>query len=114
MKPTTILIPQFFLLAATHAAPGANNAKSCAKGIQWAPCDEKLEALKNAQLPIECATVTVPLDYTVRSCNETIRLNLLRVPARAKPSKGSILFNFGGPGDAGRASMALKMQEFTR
>jgi len=71
--------------------------------IQWAPCD-----IPNATLPLECGNLTVPLDYTDKKSNATLRLDLLRAPASKKcDKKRSILLNFGGPGADGVADFAL-------
>lgn len=68
-------------------------------GIKWGPC--KL----NTTLPVQCAKLPVPLDYTDKSSNQTLDLDLIRYPAQNGPSKGSILLNFGGPGQDGLNSM---------
>lgn len=57
-------------------------------------------------MPIECATLKVPLDYTDKKRNETIDLELQRVKAKGK-SRGSVLLNFGGPGDTGVQDIAV-------
>lgn len=44
-----------------------------------------------SRLQIECANVTAPLDYTSQEYNETITLELIRVPAAKQPSKGTCL-----------------------
>ncbi|KAI2603733.1 alpha/beta-hydrolase [Hypoxylon sp. NC1633] len=67
--------------------------------LQWGPCN-KTEV--PSDVPVECSTLLVPLDYTDHSSNETLKLDLVKVLAPVKPSKGSILFNFGGPGGTGR------------
>lgn len=69
-------------------------------GVQWAPCNETTLA------SLECGTFYVPLDYSDPSSNETLKLDLARIPATSYSPKGSILVNFGGPGVAGRTSMA--------
>lgn len=79
------------LLFVTHAATV----------IQWGTCTDNFGSL----LPVDCGTLLVPLDYTVTS-NETYTLDLLRVPATVQPAKGSIVLNFGGPGEVGRATLA--------
>ncbi|KAH9883328.1 hypothetical protein F4778DRAFT_802507 [Xylariomycetidae sp. FL2044] len=66
-----------------------NNAVS---GIEWGPCSFE------GSLPIECGTLAVPLDYADASSNRTLDLSLVKAAAIHQPSKGSILFNFGGPG----------------
>ncbi len=60
--------------------------------IKWEKCDIP------AILPVECGTLAVPLDYTDPDSEKTLNLSLVKVPAQKTPSKGSILFNFGGPG----------------
>jgi hypothetical protein len=72
--------------------------------MQWGACN-KTEV--NSTLPIECGNLSVPLDYTEPNSNATLNLELARVPAAVQPSKGSILFNFGGPGATGRDNLAL-------
>lgn len=47
--------------------------------------------------PIDCANLTVPLDYTQPDSNLTIDLQLARIPALKQPSRGSIIVHFGGP-----------------
>ncbi|KAK6063972.1 TAP domain-containing protein [Seiridium cupressi] len=69
----------------------AQNSTSGA--INWGPC------AFNSTVTVLCGALEVPLDYTDSSSNETVSLDLVKVPAAATPSKGSILFNFGGPGE---------------
>ncbi|GME23738.1 Nedd8-like protein [Neofusicoccum parvum] len=80
------------------------------EGIQWGPCT------LNGSLPIECGNVSVPLDYSSSNSTKTLTLELLKVPALEKPSKGSVLINFGGPGNTGRETLAAgaaKLQAIT-
>ncbi|KAF4806895.1 putative hydrolase [Colletotrichum siamense] len=79
----------------------ADAASSGQNDIEWGDCAEL-----NSTEPIQCANLTVPLDYTSPNSRKTLDLQLLRIPATRQPSKGSILFNFGGPGVAGRPTMA--------
>ncbi|KAF7547481.1 hypothetical protein G7Z17_g7696 [Cylindrodendrum hubeiense] len=72
-------------------------------GIVWKSCDLGL----NETAPMLCGSLVVPLDYTDTYSSETIKLELLKVDAVKSPSKGSILFNFGGPGATGKAAFAL-------
>lgn len=52
-----------------------------------------------------CATVDVPLDYT-KPDGDTIGIALIRKEAREKGRRlGSMLFNFGGPGGSGVATL---------
>ncbi len=72
--------------------------------IQWGPCKDDVAADRTA--PVECSDLRVPLDYTNPTSNETLRLQLLRVPAVVQPALGSIQINFGGPGEPARKSLA--------
>ena len=72
--------------------------------IQWGPCTIE------SPLDIQCGTLSVPRDYTLRESNRTVDLDLLKVPAIKGPSKGSILFNFGGPGLATRSNFAERAE----
>ncbi|KAI0165228.1 alpha/beta-hydrolase [Hypoxylon sp. FL1284] len=70
--------------------------------LQWRSCNA---TEVSSDVPLECSVIHVPLDYTDLKSNETLQLDLARVPAAVKPSKGSILFNFGGPGEVGRSEL---------
>ncbi|MCH0564073.1 alpha/beta hydrolase [Streptomyces sp. MUM 2J] len=52
----------------------------------------------------QCATLKVPLDWS-KPGGETIGLALIREKARGGDRIGSLLFNFGGPGGSGVATM---------
>ena len=55
------------------------------------------------ELPIgDCSTVTVPLDRT-GAVPGTLNLAVARVPAARRPSRGTILFLAGGPGESALA-----------
>ena len=94
---------QLLFLTGTSAIP-FGQIYSRSTNISWGPCD--LES----PLEIQCATLAVPRDYTLRDANQTIDLDLLKVPAVKGPSKGSILFNFGGPGLPTRANLAERAE----
>ncbi|KAJ3457167.1 hypothetical protein MRS44_014308 [Fusarium solani] len=73
---------------------------------------------KNQTLPRECAKLKVPLDYTDPDNKKEVALDLTKIEALNKPSKGSILITFGGPGEPARASLtsnsaALKLLGLT-
>jgi pimeloyl-ACP methyl ester carboxylesterase len=51
-----------------------------------------------------CATLRVPLDWA-KPDGETIGLALIRAKARGDDRIGSLLFNFGGPGGSGVATL---------
>lgn len=69
--------------------------------IKWGPCSNTTEI----PLPIQCGTVLVPLDYTNKTSDAKIPIELQQLPATKGPKKGSILLNFGGPGSDGIRSI---------
>ncbi|KAI1653441.1 alpha/beta-hydrolase [Daldinia decipiens] len=73
--------------------------------LQWGPCN-KTEV--PSDVPVDCSILMVPLDYTKPDSNEKLQLDLVRIPAPVKPSRGSILFDFGGPGGTGRDEIGIK------
>jgi pimeloyl-ACP methyl ester carboxylesterase len=80
------------LLAASPAAAGGGSHH----GIDWEPCPD----LEPGQV-VECATITVPLDYD-RPRGETIEIGLARRQATNPDEKiGTILMDPGGPGGSG-------------
>lgn len=58
-----------------------------------------------ATMPIDCAQLTVPLDYTNPDSGD-LQLQLLRVNATREPYLGSVLFNPGGPQASGVEDVA--------
>lgn len=92
-----------FLAAATQATPFKHARDTSCPNFHWKQCQ-----IPNATVDvIECGTFQVPLDYTVNRPNETLTLDLQKVPATKEPKKGSILLNFGGPGADGTGDLAL-------
>ncbi|KAI2616922.1 TAP-like protein-domain-containing protein [Hypomontagnella submonticulosa] len=81
------------------AAQAATIPRDDTKGLQWGPCD------LNTTLPVQCAKLAVPLDYTDKSSTEKLELDVIRYPAQKEPKRGSIMLNFGGPGQDGLTSM---------
>jgi len=54
---------------------------------------------------LQCATLTVPVDYS-QPDGEQVDVAVARVPAtRPDQRLGSLVFNFGGPGDAGTETL---------
>lgn len=94
-------LPILGLAAYAQAAPTTSatnsSANSTNSSIKWTKCPSTVS--DQSGLPVECAQYGVPLDYTDEKCNETTLLNLIRVPATKQPSLGSILLNYGGPGE---------------
>lgn len=80
--------------------------------IDWRPClsPEELAAAQPAEgdpdwrARLECGTVTVPVDHGDPG-GRTIETAVVRHPAQgpAEQHRGSLVFNFGGPGRAGVA-----------
>ena len=56
-------------------------------------------------VPVQCAKLPVPLDYTDASSNKTLTLDLVKYSAPKNHSKPSVLLNFGGPGQDGLKNM---------
>ena len=91
--PLTLLAVASAALAKPSPRASAHTPRNDtgAPGIQWGQC------AFDASVPIECGSLEVPLDYTDPEAG-TLDLSLSKVAAVNKPFKGSILFNFGGPG----------------
>ncbi|GAA1911333.1 alpha/beta hydrolase [Streptomyces sodiiphilus] len=81
---------------ARGAALAAQRAE--AAGISWGPCDPA----ENLREPVECGTVTVPVDYAAPD-GDTIELHVSRLKATGpeKERQGALLYNPGGPGANG-------------
>jgi len=101
----SLLFSQALLLAGiARASPlGAKHSLEARyEEIQWRPCNFSSSAIA---LPTLCANLTVPLDYTDKSSQETWPLELIKVSALKGPSKGTVFLNYGGPGDSGLTSL---------
>jgi hypothetical protein len=96
MKSLATIAPLLLQVGQVSAAAISQRTSS----LQWGPCELREET----ELPVECAKLPVPLDYTNETAG-TIDLDLIRVQALKQPSRGSILLNFGGPGQDGLNSM---------
>ncbi|KAM0544207.1 hypothetical protein ACHAPJ_011958 [Fusarium lateritium] len=95
-----------FLLLAYSA--GATSLKT--RGLKWEKCND---IVSNSSLPYECTTHTVPLDWT-EPHKGTIELQLIKVSAPHQPSKGSVQFNFGGPGFENRNALLYDAERLLR
>lgn len=95
------------LTARTNALPTKDSSLHQTPSLAWAPCD--LEGLNYTlvQVPIDCAKLAVPLDYTDPN-SEELELQLIKVNATKEPFAGSVLFNPGGPGASGVQDLAEK------
>lgn len=92
-------------LAATAVAQNGTSGGGSST-IRWGPCPGGAAAD-----PIVCGELPVPLDYTSNRTGETLALQLTKLPATTQPSRGSILLNFGGPGNDGR-TMLVQFADF--
>jgi pimeloyl-ACP methyl ester carboxylesterase len=68
--------------------------------IAWSPCP--------TNPTIQCGSVAVPLDYTHPS-GPTLSIAVSRAPATSAASKGTILFNPGGPGESGNQILPVAL-----
>ncbi|PGH15309.1 hypothetical protein AJ79_02474 [Helicocarpus griseus UAMH5409] len=66
------------------------------RSIKWGACELEGIDPKQIKLPIDCAKLPVPLDYTDPDCSEKVPLQLIKIDATKKPVLGSVLFNPGG------------------
>ena len=76
---------------ALFSLPGADRGRS---SLVWADCTHD-------DLPlVQCAELSVPLDWNNVLTSENITLMLAKLPASGKPDErlGSLMFNPGGPG----------------
>ena len=62
--------------------------------LRWTDCESK------ALVAAQCAWLTVPRDWS-RPETGTYRIAVARIPARAQASRGTLVFNPGGPGGSG-------------
>ena len=69
--------------------------------IDWGTCTDE----KATDAALECATMTVPLDYD-HPDGKSIDIALVRTPA-TKGRQGAVLFNPGGPGASGFDPIAV-------
>lgn len=103
MLVTTLL---HVLIAAGVAASKCSNPHHPPppKGLTWGPCPPTQNP---NNVTIDCTTLEVPLDYANKESNEKLTLNLVRYPATAEKKLGTILTNFGGPGQEGLSNMPI-------
>ncbi|MEU5719959.1 alpha/beta hydrolase [Streptomyces sp. NPDC020403] len=99
--------------AASTASPTATARKLVSQKLDWQPCPAPNQAQGSGTTPSplpggaswECSFMNVPLDYGDPG-GETIELALIRAAARNKDRRiGSLVFNFGGPGASGVATL---------
>ncbi|KAL4863543.1 hypothetical protein BDV12DRAFT_202017 [Aspergillus spectabilis] len=96
MSSSRAFLQAFLLLGGAFSTLAHLNSRT--DRVSWGTCEFEAPGL-------ECANFAAPLDYTADS-DATLDLQLLRVPAIQTPKKGTILFNFGGPGLEARLTLA--------
>ncbi|MGW4232302.1 alpha/beta hydrolase [Streptomyces sp. NPDC004980] len=99
--------------AASTASPTATPRKLADQKLDWEPCTAPSEAQGSGTTPSplpggttwECSFMDAPLDYGAPD-GRTIELALIRAAARNQDRRiGSLVFNFGGPGASGVATL---------
>ncbi|GAM85438.1 hypothetical protein ANO11243_034450 [Dothideomycetidae sp. 11243] len=83
--------------------PGSSAANSST--IDWQPCGRVLQNKYGTTSSVQCGNLSVPLDYNNTAAGP-LTLNLMKVLAAKQPSKGSIMYNPGGPRISGRVDLA--------
>ncbi|MEV5987776.1 alpha/beta hydrolase [Streptomyces sp. NPDC052051] len=91
---------------ATDGDPDRALSRFYHQKISWSACKGE-----DMAKDMECGKVTVPLDYAHPSAG-TLDLALARLPATGKP-QGSLLLNFGGPGQPGLPQLAASQGAFS-
>src|SRR4051794_33740286 len=95
------------LPAAVADRPQPDLSRFYRQKVAWSACE-------GPQMPedLQCGKVTVPLDYA-RPGAGTLDVALARYRATG-PSRGSVLLNFGGPGEPGIPGLAHDGKDFMR
>ncbi len=94
------------------------------QSLDWASCpapepeqgdDQSTPPPLAGDTPWECADLTAPLDYADPG-GDTIQIALIRArtEARGEERLGSLVFNFGGPGGSGVATLPAFAEEYDR
>ena len=91
------------------ALPASSDLATRSQSLEWENCTIafRQSLISPPPLPYECATLTVPFDYTDHESTESLDLDLIRVRAINGTSQGSIVFNPGGPGGSGVEFLAF-------
>lgn len=106
---------------AANAATGSPSGLAAQK-LKWTSCPAPSQAQGGGKAPSplpggatwECSTMKVPLDYAKPDGN-TIGLALIRAKAiNQKKRIGSLVFNFGGPGGSGVATLPAFGTEYDK
>lgn len=96
-NPLTGLIGLSVLVSSAFASPTPVVHRR-AGAIAWRSCSSEFNTTNPGAV---CGNLDVPLDYTGKESREMLQLDLIKIPATKGVSRGSILFNPGGPGYPG-------------
>jgi hypothetical protein len=102
----TLLLSPAILSTTVRSLPWDQAQPPSTSRIQWAPCPAAVNACDLHNRTFQCGTLAVPLDYSDPLSGQTLSLDIIKIPALKAPKKGSILFNWGGPGGDGLCNMA--------
>ncbi|NEC91983.1 alpha/beta hydrolase [Streptomyces sp. SID12501] len=101
---------------------GSADEDPSAQKLSWRDCPEPSESEGGGEAPSplpggdtwQCATMKAPLDWAEPK-GETIGLALIRAKTSGDASKrvGSLIFNFGGPGGSGVATLPAFGTDYT-
>lgn len=85
-------------------------------GLHWQPCTTDHFHWHDDESKLECATVTVPLDYedSPLSPQNRLPIQVVRLPALHQPALESIIWNPGGPGVEGARYLRYRGAELQR
>jgi hypothetical protein len=98
---TSLLLPLIAsLVAGTPLSTRQSEDNSSQNAIEWVDVTEEYSEIPGmAGLKAFLGTLAVPLDYTQpKADNNTLQLDILKIPAVKEPKLGSVLTNWGGPG----------------
>jgi pimeloyl-ACP methyl ester carboxylesterase len=85
----------------TTAAASAGAASASTTPLAWDRCRRSFE----------CATLTVPVDYSDPSAG-SLEIAVVRLPARDPQRRlGSLVVNYGGPGDPGTETLRIAAED---
>lgn len=108
LKPLIFTSISFAALAVALPNVRRQDSSSSSSKIVWGECSYPWDA----GVPVSCATLEVPLDYTDDANAETLQLDLIKVAASKEPVLGSMLINPGGPGSSGVKAVVDNTQDF--
>ena len=84
----------------SSGAPLAHAAESTAAPLAWHPCGNRFE----------CATLEVPVDYSMPHGDQVGIAVIRRHATNPRTRIGSLVINYGGPGDPGTESLRVAYQ----